>query len=241
MPGSIEHALEVRGVEKYYDGFRALKGITATVDPGTIAGVLGPSGCGKTTLIRIVAGLLAPTRGDVRVLGHRMPDRLVAREIGYMPQSYALYSDLTVRENVAFYAALCGLRGRGAVDAMLEQVNLTHRSGRPVYTLSGGERRRTSLAIALVHSPKVLLLDEPTVGLDPRLRVELWEDFRARAKAGAAILVSSHVMDEMERCDHLLLVAEGTLVAAGPPGELRERAGSGSLEEAFMKFTEAPA
>ena len=237
MPDSIENALEIRDVEMHYGAFQALKGITANVEAGTITGLLGPSGSGKTSLIRIIGGLQTPTRGEARVLGRLMPDRSVAREIGYMPQSYALYSDLTVRENVSFYAALYGIHQRTVIDSILEQVDLVHRVNSQTYLLSGGERRRASLAIALVHDPRVLLLDEPTVGLDPRLRLRLWDEFRARARSGVTILVSSHVMGEMERCDQLLLLAEGTMLAMGSPDELRERAGSATMEEAFMTFT----
>ena len=231
--------LEIVQVQKSYGKFQALKSLSATIESGTIVGILGPSGSGKTTLIRIIAGLLAPTRGYAKVLGRTMPDRLAAARIGYMPQNYALYSDLTVRENLAFYAGMNRIKGTGVIDSVLEEINMTHRAKSPVHTLSGGEQRTTSLAAALIHDPDLLLLDEPTVGLDPRLRLRLWDDFRRRAGAGKTLLVTSHVMDEMEHCDKILLLSNGLLVAADSPAQLKARAGKPSLEEAFIAFTES--
>ena len=159
MAHSGEPVIEIKDVHKYFGAFRALRDVTATVRQGEITGILGPSGNGKTTLIRIVAGVMASSRGEARVLGRRMPNRKVALKIGYMTQRSALYNDLTVRENIAFYAAMCGVRRKDAIDEVLARVNLTHRAQRLAHTLSGGERQRTSLAVALVHDPRVLLLD----------------------------------------------------------------------------------
>ncbi len=236
MNGPKPSAIQVNSVRKLYGKFAALSDVTFDVGAGTLLGVLGPSGSGKTTLIRIIAGLLAPTSGEARVFDHVMPDRTVAGRIGYMPQNYALYSDLTVKENLAFYAGMYGVKTK-LVDGLIEQMDLTPRSNSSVYTLSGGERRRTSLAAALVNSPDLLLLDEPTVGLDPRLRVRLWDRFRAMAGKGDTLLISSHVMDEMERCDRVLLISEGRLIADGSPSELKTKAGVKTLEDVFLVLT----
>ncbi len=238
MSGERQPSIQVKSVQKRYGAFAALSDVTFDVGAGTLLGVLGPSGSGKTTLIRIIAGLLAPSSGEARVFGHAMPDRAVASRIGYMPQNYALYSDLTVKENLEFYAGMYGVNNKQAIDSLIEQLDLTTRSNSSVYTLSGGERRRTSLAAALVNSPDLLLLDEPTVGLDPRLRVRMWERFRTMVTAGDTLLISSHVMDEMERCDRVLLISEGRLIADGSPSELKTRAGVKTLEEVFLVSTD---
>lgn len=233
-------SIEVKSVEKRYGLFVALSGVTFEVGAGTLIGVLGPSGSGKTTLIRIIAGLLTPSGGSAKVFGHTMPDRGIASRIGYMPQNYALYSDLSVQENIEFFAGMYGVNHEKVVGSLLSQLDLTQRANAPVYTLSGGERRRTSLASALVNSPDLLLLDEPTVGLDPRLRVKLWDSFRAMAGEGKTLLISSHVMDEMERCDRVLLISEGRLIADGSPAELKAKAGVKTLEEVFLVSTAKP-
>jgi ABC-2 type transport system ATP-binding protein len=229
---SETYAVEVDGVAKSFGAFKALNGITIRVRQGEIYGLLGPNGAGKTTLIRLITGLLAAHAGTVTVLGQRMPDVGVLRHIGYMTQQAALYPSLSVEENVRFFAAINGAE-EGVKDA-LELVQLYDRRGSVVSTLSGGMRQRCSLACALVHRPELLLLDEPTVGVDPELRVQFWEDFRRMAASGTTIIVSSHVMDEADRCQRLGLIQYGRLIDEGTPSEIRAKAGTQNLEEAFL-------
>ena len=231
---SEQVAVEVDSVTKEFGVIKALKGVTLRVRRGEIYGLLGPNGAGKTTLIRSIVGLIAPNAGTVTVLGRKLPNLDVLREVGYMTQQAALYPGLSVEENVSFFAAIYGVEG-GVKDA-LEFVDLYTRRGSVVATLSGGMRQRCSLACALVHRPRLLLLDEPTVGVDPQLRVELWEQFRRMAADGTTIIVSSHVMDEAERCQRLGLIQYGRLLAEGSPSEVRSQAGTQNLEEAFLKL-----
>jgi len=226
--------VEVDSVTKEFGDIKALNGVTLRVRRGEIYGLLGPNGAGKTTLIRAIVGLIAPNSGTVTVLGHKLPNLDVLRQVGYMTQQAALYPGLSVEENVRFFAAIYGVDS-GVKDA-LEFVDLYSRRGSVVSTLSGGMRQRCSLACALVHRPQLLLLDEPTVGVDPQLRVELWEQFRRMAADGTTIIVSSHVMDEAERCQRLGLIQYGRLLAEGSPSEVRALAGTQNLEEAFLKL-----
>jgi len=237
----LEPAVAVDGVTRSFGAVRALDGASLRVGTGEIYGLLGPNGAGKTTLIRALIGLVVPERGTVTVLGRRLPDRLVLAEVGYMPQSPALYADLTVEENLTFFASIQGLRGetlRRQVTDALELVALAGRRHSVVATLSGGMRQRVSLACALVHRPRLLLLDEPTVGVDPQLRVELWQRFQQMADQGATLIVSSHVMDEAERCQRLGLLRFGRVLAEGSASELRQRAGVERLEDAFLVLSE---
>ena len=229
-------AMEVKNLVKRFGPVRAVDGLSLAVRPGEIYGLLGPNGSGKTTLIRLITGLLKPAAGIVTVLGQRMPDKRALAAVGYMTQAGALYEDLTVRENITFFARMCGGVTRDRVGEMLALVELQDRAGSLVRQLSGGMKQRVSLACALVHRPRLLLLDEPTVGVDPQLRVSFWEYFQRLAGEGAALLVSSHVMDEAARCHRLGLIRQGRLLAEGTPPELLERAGAASLEEAFLKF-----
>lgn len=214
----------------------AVDGVDLTVDGGRIVGLLGPNGSGKTTLIRLLLGLLRPEAGRVEVLGRRVPDRSLLAEIGYMPQSDGLYHELTVWENVRFFGDLYGGLARARAEEVLELVELADRRGSLVADLSGGMRRRLSLACALVHRPRLLVLDEPTVGVDPALRVAFWSHFRSLAAAGTTILVSSHVMDEADRCDELVFMRAGRIIARGSGAELRAAAGTTDLEAAFLRF-----
>jgi len=225
-------AVEVENVSKAFGDIKALDGVTLRVKQGEIYGLLGPNGAGKTTLIRTFVGLVQPSGGTVAVLGQRMPNVGVLRNVGYMTQQAALYPGLSVEENVRFFGAINGAE-QGVKDA-LELVELYDRRSSVVATLSGGMRQRCSLACALVHKPQLLLLDEPTVGVDPQLRVQFWESFRRMAAAGTTIIVSSHVMDEAERCQRLGLVQFGRLLAEGAPTEIRTMGGSQNLEEAFL-------
>jgi ABC-2 type transport system ATP-binding protein len=230
------YAVDVDGVVKRFGPQLALDGVTLRVRRGEVYGLLGPNGSGKTTLIRSLVGLLAPEQGTVTVLGRRMPQLDVLSRIGYMTQQAALYPDLSAEENVHFFGAIYG-RVDGVREA-LEFVDLWDRRTSVVSNLSGGMRTRCSLACALVHKPDLLLLDEPTVGVDPQLRIQLWDRFRKMAAGGTSILVSSHVMDEAERCDRLGLIRFGRLLAEGSVAELKAKAGVDRLEDAFLKLSE---
>ncbi len=225
-------AVDVQNVSKSFDEIKALEGVTLRVKRGEIYGLLGPNGAGKTTLIRLIVGLLEARAGTVTVLEQRMPNVPVLRQIGYMTQQAALYPGLSVEENVQFFAAING--AEEGVKEALDLVELYERRSSVVATLSGGMRQRCSLACALVHKPHLLLLDEPTVGVDPQLRVQFWESFRRMAAAGTTIIVSSHVMDEAERCQRLGLIQYGKVLAEGTPSEIRTLGGSQNLEEAFL-------
>jgi ABC-2 type transport system ATP-binding protein len=229
---SETYAVNLDDVTKSFGAFKALDGVTLRVRKGEIYGLLGPNGAGKTTIIRLIVGLLEAHAGTVTVLGHRMPNVPVLRHVGYMTQAAALYPALSVDENVRFFAAINGAED-GVKDA-LELVQLWDRRASVVSTLSGGMRTRCSLACAIVHRPELLLLDEPTVGVDPELRVQLWEDFRRMAAAGTTIIVSSHVMDEADRCQRLGFIQYGRLIDEGSPAEIRAKAGTQNLEEAFL-------
>ncbi len=231
------YAVDAEEVVKQFAKHLALDGVTLRVHRGEVYGLLGPNGAGKTTLIRSLVGLVAPEAGTVSVLGQRMPQLEVLARIGYMTQQAALYPDLSAEENVHFFGAIYG-RVDGVRDA-LELVDLWDRRKSVVSTLSGGMRTRCSLACALVHKPDLLLLDEPTVGVDPQLRVQLWDRFRKMAAGGTTIVVSSHVMDEAERCDRLGLIRFGKLLAEGTVPEIKAKAGVARLEDAFLKLSEA--
>ncbi|WP_109642687.1 ABC transporter ATP-binding protein [Lentzea atacamensis] len=220
-----------------------LRNISFAVPMGSVTGLLGPSGSGKTTLIRTIVGLQARASGTVEVLGLPAGSASLRREVGYVSQAPSVYPDVTVRENLRYFASVLGLRGEPraqAVRRVLSDVDLTALAGTVVGRLSGGERSRVSLAVAFLGTPRLLVLDEPTVGLDPVLRRDLWALFGRQARHGTTVLVSSHVMDEADRCDRLLLLREGRLLAAGDRGELLARTGTVRAEDAFLRLVEAP-
>jgi ABC-2 type transport system ATP-binding protein len=229
-------AVEATEVVKSFGDLRALDGVSLRVPRREIYGLLGPNGSGKTTLIRCLVGLVRPDSGSVRVLGRSLPDLGVLGRVGYMTQAAALYPDLSVLENIRFFAAIYGTGTD--VDEALQVVELEQRKHSIVAQLSGGMRTRLSLACAIVHRPELLLLDEPTVGVDPQLRAQLWDRFAAMAAGGTTIVVSSHVMDEAERCQRLGLVRLGRMLAEGSATELRQLAGVDRLEDAFLRLSE---
>ncbi len=229
-------AIRATGLVKAFGPIRAVDDVTFELAPGRIYGLLGPNGSGKTTLIRLLTGMARATAGTAEVLGTPMPSRQVLARVGYMTQADGIYPTLTVGENARFFAAVYGVHDEAPVRDALDLVDLGDRLGTIAGTLSGGQRRRLSLACALVHRPPVMFLDEPTVGIDPLLRAEFWEHFRALAAAGATIVVSSHVMDEADRCDELLFIRTGKVIARGTGAEVRERAGTTDLEQAFLRL-----
>ena len=207
--------------------------IDLTVPRGSVTGLLGPSGCGKTTLMRCIVGTQVVESGTVRVLGEPAGSARLRSRIGYVTQAPSIYNDLTVARNVAYFGALYGV-SQARIDAAIDAVGLTDHRKQRGDELSGGQQTRVSLACALVADPDVLVLDEPTVGLDPVLRAELWERFAALAQSGVTLVVSSHVMDEAEHCDRLLLLRDGYLLADLTPDELRSRTGQSDMENAFL-------
>ena len=212
---------------------RVLPGLSFAIPARQVTGLLGPSGSGKTTLMRALVGVQEVRSGEVTVLGHPAGSPVLRSRVGYVTQAPSVYADLSVRENARYFAALYG-RGAREADAAVADVGLADAAGQLVADLSGGQRGRASLACALVGGPEVLVLDEPTVGLDPVLRVELWAQFHALADAGTTLIVSSHVMDEAGRCDRLLLLRDGELIADSTPAQLRADGRSEDLEEAFL-------
>ena len=235
-PGYDGPAIRAVDLVKVFGQIRAVDGVSFELAPGRIYGMLGPNGSGKTTLIRLLSGLARPTHGTAEVLGVTMPSRENLVHIGYMTQSDGVYPTLTVFDNARFFAAAYGVRDKDAIDAALDVVDLADRARTTAMDLSGGQRRRLSLACALVHRPAVLFLDEPTVGVDPLLRAQFWSHFRSLAEAGATLVVSSHVMDEADRCDELLFMRSGKVIARGTSASLRERADTDDLEQAFLAF-----
>jgi ABC-2 type transport system ATP-binding protein len=226
---NVDHLRVIRGKTP------ALHDFSVQIARGTTTGLLGPSGCGKTTLMRSIVGSQIVTSGTVTVLGHPAGSASLHRRVGYLPQDPTIYNDLRVVANVRYFAALYGFDSQAA-DAAIERVGLTDHRTAFCGNLSGGQRTRVSLACALVCQPDLLVLDEPTVGLDPVLRVDLWEQFTELARAGTTLLISSHVMDEADHCGDLLLMREGHLVAHTTPTQLREDTGCTSLEDAFLSI-----
>ena len=234
-------AVEVDKVSFSYDKLKALDELSLQVPTGISFGLLGPNGAGKTTLIRLLVGLLKPKSGSVRVMGQR-PSRQMAHLIGYMPQLHSIYAELSVRQNVDFFARIYHLDDRqeraNRVEETIKLVNLWERRDDAVLKLSGGMKQRVSLACAIVHNPPLLLLDEPTVGLDPELRVSFWEHFTGLTKQGITIIISSHTMDDAAHCNRLAFMRDGKVIADGTPGELQQAVGKplATLEDAFLYF-----
>ncbi|HCP60134.1 MAG TPA: ABC transporter ATP-binding protein [Dehalococcoidia bacterium] len=234
-------AVEVAQVSFKYNSLKALDGLSLQVPRGISFGLLGPNGAGKTTLIRLLVGLLRPGAGTIRILGQR-PSRKMARLIGYMPQSHSLYAELSVIQNVDFFARIYRLTDKAErarrVEEAIRLVDMWTRRNDAVQKLSGGMKQRVSLACAIVHNPPLLFLDEPTVGLDPELRVTFWKYFTGLTKQGATLIISSHTMDDAVHCGYLAFMRDGKVIARGSPGDLKQATGSpeATLEDAFLHF-----
>ena len=234
-------AVDARNVSFSYKNIKAVDRLSLQVPRGISFGLLGPNGAGKTTLIRLLVGLSRPKSGTVQILGSP-PSRRLARRIGYMPQLHSLYSELTILQNVDFFARIYGLKDkakrRKRVEEIIKLVGLWPRRKDSVQKLSGGMKQRVSLACSIVHYPQVLFLDEPTVGLDPELRVTFWNYFAALTKRGVTLIISSHTMDDAAHCDRLAFMRSGKVIAQGTPSELRQatREPEATLEDAFLYF-----
>jgi len=229
--------IKVHSVSKSFGKKVVLNKIDLAVEQGQIYGLIGPSGSGKTTLVKIIVGMDRPSQGDVRVLGTAVPNLTLLQRIGYMAQADALYSDLTGEENLAFFASLFKLKKdlkKKRITYAADLVNLTADLKKKVRDYSGGMKRRLSLAVALIQDPQVLVLDEPTVGIDPELRRSIWAEIHRLKEKGKTILVTTHVMDEAEKCDRLAMVRDGEIITSGSPSELREKYGITSLEDVFL-------
>ena len=232
------NAVSVRDLDVWRGGKRVLPGISVEIRRGVVTGLLGPSGSGKTTLMRAIVGVQIVAGGKVTVLGCPAGAPALRRHVAYVTQAPSVYGDLTVRENLQYFGRVLGAPS-AQIEETIAATGLTEQTRQVVRTLSGGERSRASLAVALLGDPELLVLDEPTVGLDPVLRTELWRQFHALVEEGKTVLVSTHVMDEAERCDELILMREGRIVATGPPRTLLEQTQTDSLERAFLALAEA--
>lgn len=234
-------AVEINKVSFSYNNIKALNELSLQVPIGISFGLLGPNGAGKTTLIRLLVGLLKPKSGSVQILGQK-PSRKTAHLVGYMPQLHSLYSELSIIQNVGFFAKIYGLTDKHERDQWVEEaidlVGMWQRRKDSILKLSGGMKQRVSLACSIVHKPPLLLLDEPTVGLDPELRVTFWEHFTSLTRQGVTIIISSHTMDDAAHCDCLAFMRDGKVIARGTPDELRQATGKpgATLEDAFLFF-----
>lgn len=234
-----ETVVGVSGLKQQFGKLVVLDNINMEVARGEILGLLGPSGSGKTTLVKEIIGMLNPNSGKIIVLDKEMPTLSIVDRIGYMAQSDALYDDLNAYDNLYFFGELYGMKGskaRKRAEEVLSLVMLTPHAKRAVRTFSGGMKRRLSLAIALFHNPELLILDEPTVGIDPVLRRQFWDEFYRLKAKGVTIIVTTHVMDEAEHCDRLALMREGNITAIDTPEKLKEASGEDTIEGAFLYF-----
>ncbi|WP_127588745.1 ABC transporter ATP-binding protein [Paenibacillus koleovorans] len=229
--------VDIRDITRRFGSRAVLNGISLRVERGELFGLLGPSGSGKTTLIKLITGIDQADEGAVHVLGERMPKLAMLQRFGYMAQSDALYNELTARENLHFFASLYGLSGtrrNERMQAAMAVVDLLDHLNKPVAAYSGGMKRRLSLAISLLHEPELLILDEPTVGIDPMLRQSIWRELLAMRERGTTIILTTHVMDEADKCDRIGLIREGKLNAVDSPQALKAQTGTDSIEDAFI-------
>ncbi|MDB5083879.1 MAG: type transport system ATP-binding protein [Bacilli bacterium] len=242
LNSQVDHpadGIQVNQVHRKFGSKHVLQDITLEVKPREIFGLLGPSGSGKTTLVKLIAGIDKPTNGTVFVAGVQMPRLDMLGKIGYMAQSDALYTELSAKENLDFFASLYSLsrkEKKKRIEEVMKLVNLTDDMNKLVSAYSGGMKRRLSLAISMLHRPSVLILDEPTVGIDPVLRMSIWAELQTLSEQGTTLIVTTHVMDEAEKCHRLCMIRDGRLIAVGTPAELKESTHSASIEEAFLVY-----
>lgn len=233
------YSVVVQNVDRCFGKHQILYNINLKVTCSQIFGLLGPSGSGKTTLVKMIAGIDVPTKGQVYVLGEEMPKLSMMNKIGYMAQSDALYGDITAEENLKFFAAMYNISKENCtkrIDEVMELVNLSEHLKKKVNQYSGGMKRRLSLAIAMLNQPLVLILDEPTVGIDPVLRKSIWNELDRLSKEGTTIIITTHVMDEADKCDNLCMIRNGRVIAAGTPDVLKKNTDSNTIEEAFLYY-----
>lgn len=229
--------LNVSNISKTFGTFKVLDNINLTVDQGQIIGLIGPSGSGKTTLVKTIMSMEKPDTGIVTIYNTQMPNRKTLQNIGYMAQSDALYEDLSAKDNLIFFGKLFSVNKKNLEERVLylaKLVNLQDQLNKKVKNFSGGMKRRLSLAISLIQNPDLLILDEPTVGIDPVLRLDIWKELKSLKNNGKAIIVTTHVMDEAEKCDVLLLIRDGKIIANGSPDELKNKFNVKSIEDVFL-------
>ena len=237
----MEEVIRASGLVKRFKQRTALDGLSLSVKQGELFGLVGPNGSGKTTLIRTLCGLLRPDEGEAHLLGWRVPSFRIQSQLGYMPQDFAVYDDLTVMQTLVFFGALYDLSRQNTkvrADELLELVQLTDRRDQRVGTLSGGMRRRVSLAVSLIHKPRLLFLDEPTAGVDPKLRRSFWDYFNQLAGQDVTLVVSTHLIEEAARCGVIGFLIRGRLLVQAPPQEILSRTGADSLDDAFLILQE---
>ncbi|MDD4904250.1 MAG: ABC transporter ATP-binding protein [Candidatus Bipolaricaulis sp.] len=236
-----EQVVRAEGLRKRFGSHTALDGLSLSVPQGQLYGLAGPNGAGKTTLIRTLCGLLRPDEGEAHLLGWRMPNTRVRSQLGYMPQDFAVYDDLSVIQNLEFFGELYGLHRahvRGRADGLLDLVQLADRRRDRVGSLSGGMRRRVSLAISLLHKPRLAFLDEPTAGVDPKLRRSFWDYFSALAEQDVTLVVTTHLVEEAQRCHRVGFLMAGRLLTEGTPDEILAQTGKTNLDDAFIELQE---
>ena len=237
----MEEVIRASGLVKRFKQRTALDGLSLSVKQGELYGLVGPNGSGKTTLIRTLCGLLRPDEGEAHLLGWRVPSFRVQSQLGYMPQDFAVYDDLTVMQTLLFFGSLYDLsrqNTKARAEELLELVQLTDRRDQRVGTLSGGMRRRVSLAVSLIHKPRLLFLDEPTAGVDPKLRRSFWDYFNQLADQDVTLVVSTHLIEEAARCGVIGFLMRGRLLVQAPPQEILSRTGTDSLDDAFLILQE---
>lgn len=235
-----DSAIYIDGISKNYGKHKIISDISLTVEQGIIYGLLGPSGCGKSTMVKMISGILRPDSGSVTIMGRKMPDFKTMGEIGYMAQAAALYPTLSGYENMEFFGSLYNLKKddlRNRIYEVAELVNLTNDLKKSVFAFSGGMKQRLSLAITLLSTPKILILDEPTVGIDPLLRQNIWQQLHTLRDRGVTIVITTHVMDEANRCDQLAMRRDGKILISGSPREIRDAAAVDNIEDAFIYFS----
>ena len=236
-----EQVVRAEGLRKLFGKHAALDGLSLSVPQGQLYGLAGPNGAGKTTLIRTLCGLLRPDEGAAYLLGWRMPNTRVRSQLGYMPQDFAVYDDLSVMQNLEFFGELYGLRRAhvlGRANELLDLVQLSDRRRQRVGTLSGGMRRRVSLAISLLHKPRLAFLDEPTAGVDPKLRRSFWDYFSALAEQGVTLVVTTHLVEEAQRCHMVGFLMAGRLLTQGTPSDILVQTKTTNLDDAFIALQE---
>lgn len=234
MAGAV---IEATGLTKRYGGVEAIRGLGLRIERGWLYGLIGPNGAGKTTTARILTGLSRPSSGEVMVLGRRVPDRRLRGRVGYMPQDVALYGDLTVRQNIRLFGELHDMSGADIAvreAELLELIGLVEWRNTPLSDLGWGMKRRVSLAVSLIHEPELLVLDEPTIGVDPELREAFWGYFQRLRARGITVFITTHYLDEASHCGRVGLMREGSLLAEGTPEEIRRKTGAATLEEAYL-------
>ena len=235
----ISPCIKIEHVNKSFGKKQVIFDISLEVPYSQILGLLGPSGSGKSTIVKMIAGIDVPTSGEVYLLGEKMPKLSMMHKIGYMAQSDALYEELTAEENITFFASMYKLtksKRKQRIAEVMDLVNLSDHLKKQVKQYSGGMKRRLSLAIALIHEPPVLILDEPTVGIDPVLRKSIWDELYKLNKNGTTIIVTTHVMDEADKCNNLGMIRDGKLIALGSPNEIKRASNSNTIEEAFLYY-----